>query len=102
MFAMVVRMTLDPARRPEVVAHFQRDVAAWAVRQHGFVGGQWFCTPSGGDGLGVVMFAGEADVAAAARGPRSTPHDETRAWNIEQVQVFEEVARADLATEAIR
>jgi hypothetical protein len=97
MYAMVVRMSLDPDRRPDVITHFRSDVAGWAGRQHGFVSGQWFCTPQGGDGLGVVVFEDEADVAAAMRGPSSTAHDETRAWNIDRVEVFEQVAQADLA-----
>ena len=97
MYAMVVRMSLDPDRRPDVITHFRNDVAGWAGRQHGFVSGQWFCTTHGGDGLGVVVFEDEADVAAAMRGPSSTQHDETRAWNIDEVEVFEQVAQADLA-----
>lgn len=95
MYAMVVRMSLDPDRRPEVVDHFRRDVAGWAGRQHGFVSGQWFCTPEGDDGLGVVVFEDEADVATAVRGPRSTPSEETRAWNIVAVEVYEQVAQAE-------
>jgi len=99
---MVVRMRLDPDRRPEVIAHLQRDVAGWARHQPGFVSGRWFCSPNGADGLGVVVFEGAADVVAAGRGPGSTPHDETRAWNIEQVEMFEQVAEADVAETAIR
>ncbi len=101
MHAMVVRMRLDPGRRPEVIDHLQRDVAGWAMRQPGFVSGRWFCTTDGGDGLGVIVFDTQAAAAAAARGPRATPHDEASAWNIERVDLFEQVAAADMAEDAI-
>jgi len=97
MYAMVVRMSLDPDRRPDVITHFQRDVAGWAGGLAGFISGRWFCTPDGADGLGVVMFDAEADVVAIARGPRSSQYDDERAWNIDQIQVFEQVARAERA-----
>jgi hypothetical protein len=95
MYAMVVRMSLDPDRRSDVIAHLRRDVAGWAGGLPGFVGGQWFCSTDGVDGLGVVAFAAEADAVAAARGPRATRRDDERAWNIETVQVFEQVAQAE-------
>jgi hypothetical protein len=94
MYAMVVRMSLDPDRKPEVITHLERDVAGWAGALPGFVGGRWFCTRDGVDGLGVVMFEAEADVVAAARGPRASGRDEERAWNIDAVQVYEQVAQA--------
>ncbi|MEJ7647464.1 MAG: hypothetical protein WKF57_00225 [Nakamurella sp.] len=84
-------MSLDPDRRSDVIAHLRRDVAGWAGRQPGFVSGGWFCSTDGADGLGVVLFDSEPDVAAAARGPRATPHDDERAWNIDCVTVFEQV-----------
>ncbi len=97
MYAMVVRMSLDPDRRSDVIAHLRRDVVGFACGLPGFVSGQWFCSTDGVDGLGVVLFDAEADVVAAARGPRATQHDVERAWNIENVQVFEQVARAERA-----
>lgn len=97
MYAMVVRMSLDPDRRSDVIAHLRRDVTGWAGGLPGFVSGRWFCSTDGVEGLGVVLLAAEADVVAAARGPRATPHDDERAWNIESVQVFEQVAQAERA-----
>jgi hypothetical protein len=95
MHTLVVRMSVDPARTGEVARHLREDVTGWAKQQPGFVGGQWLCGGDGGtETLGVVVFASQADAARAAQGPRRYPQDAARAWNIEDVTVYEQLASA--------
>ncbi|HEY2266508.1 MAG TPA: antibiotic biosynthesis monooxygenase [Streptosporangiaceae bacterium] len=94
MHTMVVRMSVDPARTGEVARHLREDVTGWAKQQPGFVSGQWLGRDGGTEALGVVVFASEADAARAAQGPRRNPPDAARAWNIENVTVFEQLASA--------
>jgi hypothetical protein len=42
--------------------------------------------------MGVVVFTTEDAANAAAQGPRSYRHDDSRAWNIEDVAVYQQVA----------
>jgi hypothetical protein len=91
---MVVQMSVDPARTGEVARHLREDVTAWAKQQPGFVSGQWLGRDGGTDALGVVVFASAADAARAAQGPRRYPQDAVRAWNIEDVTVYEQLASA--------
>jgi hypothetical protein len=44
--------------------------------------------------MGVVVFATEDAAFAAAQGPRSYPRDDNRAWNIEDVAVYQQVTSA--------
>jgi hypothetical protein len=44
--------------------------------------------------MGVVVFATEDAASAAAKGPRSYPRDDNRAWNIEDVAVYQQVSTA--------
>ena len=44
--------------------------------------------------MGVVVFATEDAALAAAQGPRSYPRDDNRAWNIEDVAVYQQVTSA--------
>jgi hypothetical protein len=94
MYTMIVNMTLDPNRADDVAGHFRRDVAPWATRQPGFVSGQWLRGADGRSGLGVVVFDTETSANAAAQGPRGYTHDEARAWNVDGVDVFEQVEHA--------
>jgi hypothetical protein len=94
MHTMIVRMTLDPARLPEVNRHFEQDVVPWARRQDGFVGGRWLRSADGRQGLGIVVFDSAQAASAAAAGPRGQQPDDTRAWNVAEVVVFEQVAQA--------
>lgn len=97
MYTMVVKMSADPARREEVKRHFAEDVVGWAKRQPGFVSGQWLCTPSGDEAMGVVVFESADAADTAAKDPRAYGlhgRDATRAWNIEDVTVYEQVERA--------
>jgi hypothetical protein len=91
---MVVRMSVDPARAGDVVRHLREDVAGWAKQQPGFVSGQWLSGDGETEALGVVVFASQADAARAAQGPRGYPRDAARAWNIEAVSVYEQLAAA--------
>lgn len=100
MHTIVVRMSTDPARAEAVARHFREDVAGWARRQPGFVTGQWLGSPDGGTGIGVVVFDSEDAASRAAQGPRSHARDADRAWNIEDVAVYEQIASADLDTAA--
>ena len=97
MYTMVVRMSADPARLDEVSRHFENDVVGWAKQQPGFVSGQWLCAPSGEEALGIVVFESAEAADNAAKGPRGyglNARDATRAWNIEDVTVYEQVVHA--------
>jgi hypothetical protein len=94
MHTMVVQMSVDPSRGEAVARHFREDIVGWAKQQPGFVSGQWLLTAGRNQGLGVVIFASEDDATAAARGPRSNPRDGDRAWNIEDVTVYQQVTSA--------
>jgi hypothetical protein len=94
MHTMVVQMSVDPARTGEVARHLREDVTGWAKQQPGFVSGQWIYADGGTKALGVVVFASEADADRAAQGPRRYPQDAARAWNIEDVTVYEQLASA--------
>jgi hypothetical protein len=91
---MVVRMSVDPVRAGEVARHLREDVTGWAKQQPGFVTGQWLCRDGATEALGVVVFASGEDAARAAQGPRGYRRDGARAWNIEDVTVYEQLASA--------
>ena len=94
MHTMVIRMSTDPARADAVTRHLREDIVGWARQQPGFVSGQWLLDPAGDRGMGVVVFATEDAASAAAQGPRSYPRDDNRAWNIEDVAVYQQVTSA--------
>ena len=94
MHTMIVRMVLDPARLREVDRHFEQDVVPWANQQDGFVSGRWLRSADGTQGLGIVVFDSAQAAATAAAGPRAQRPDHTRAWNIADVVVFEQVTQA--------
>jgi hypothetical protein len=94
MHTMVVQMSIDPSRADVVTCHLREDIVSWARKQPGFVSGQWLLGPGQDHGLGVVVFASEDAAAAAAQGPRSFPRDESRAWNVEDVTVYQQVTSA--------
>ena len=94
MHTVVVRMSLDPARTDLVARHFREDIVGWARQQPGFVAGQWLIGPGQNQGLGVVVFATQDAATAAAQGPRRYPRDDGRAWNIDDVTVYEQVTAA--------
>jgi len=87
-------MSTDPSRAQEVARHLRNDVAGWARRQPGFVNGQWLGSPDGRTAIGVVVFDSEGAASRAAQGPRSYLRDDGRAWNIEGVTVYEQLASA--------
>ena len=60
----------------------------------GFVNGQWLRSPDGSEGIGVVVFASGDAAVSAARGPRGYPRDDSRAWNVENVTVYEQLTSA--------
>jgi len=94
MHTMVVRMSIDTERADEAARHLREDVVAWARQQPGFVNGQWLRSPDGSEGIGVVVFASPDAATSAARGPRSYPRDDSRAWNVEDVTVYEQLTSA--------
>jgi len=91
---MVVLMTVDPARTEEVDRHFHQDVRPWAQRQPGFVSAQWLRLAHGSRAMGLVTFESEEHAQAAAKGPRSQPNVDGRAWNTDTVEVFAVVTSA--------
>jgi hypothetical protein len=95
MHTMVVQMSIDPSRTDVVTRHLREDIVSWARQQPGFVSGQWLLGPGQDHGMGVVVFASEDAAAAAAQGPRGFPRDETRAWNVEDVTVYQQVTSAN-------
>jgi hypothetical protein len=94
MHTMVVHMSIDPSRSDLVTHHLREDIVGWARQQPGFLSGQWLLGSGRDQGLGVVVFASEAAATAAARGPRSFPRDENRAWNVEDVTIYDQVTSA--------
>ena len=94
MYTMVVRMSIAPERADEAARHLREDVVAWARQQPGFVNGQWLRSLDGSEGVGVVVFASPDAAASAARGPRNHPRDDSRAWNVEDVTVYEQLTSA--------
>jgi hypothetical protein len=94
MHTMVVQMSVDPSRAEVVTRHLREDIAGWARQQPGFVSGQWLLGPGQTHGMGVVVFASEDAATAATQGPRSFPRDEGRAWNVEDVTVYQQVTSA--------
>jgi hypothetical protein len=94
MHTLIVRMSTDPSQAEAVTRHLREDIVGWARQQPGFVSGQWLLDPGQHQGMGVVVFASEGDAAAAARGPRSYPRDADRAWNIEDVTIYQQVTSA--------
>jgi hypothetical protein len=94
MHTMVVQMSIDPSRADVVTRHLREDIVSWARQQPGFVSGQWLLGPGENHGMGVVVFASEDAATAAAQGPRSFPRDEDRAWNVEDVIIYEQVTSA--------
>ena len=94
MHTMVIQMSTDPSRTDAVTRHFREDIVSWARQQPGFVSGQWLLGPGHDQGMGVVVFTTEDAARAAAQGPRSYPRDDNRAWNIEDVAVYQQVTSA--------
>lgn len=94
MHTLVVRMSLDPSRTELVTRHFHEDVVSWVRQQPGFMNGQWLIDPERDQALGIVVFATEDAATAAAQGPRHYQNDRDRAWNIEDVTVYEQVTSA--------
>ena len=94
MHTMVVLLSTDPSRPDEVARHLREDVLGWAKRQPGFVSGQWLRSADRRGGMGVVVFTSEDAATTAARGPCSSPRDDHRAWNIENVTVYEQLTSA--------
>jgi hypothetical protein len=94
MHTLVVQMSTDPARAGEVARHLREDVAGWAKRQPGFITGQWLHSPDLRAAMGMVVFNSEDAATKAAQGPRSYPRDGDRAWNIEDVTVYQQVTTA--------
>lgn len=91
MCTLVVRMTLDPARLDDVDRHLEQDVAPWARRQAGFRTGRWLRSADGKQGMGVMVFESEQAARAAAEGPRHHAPVDGRAWNIDEVELFDQV-----------
>jgi hypothetical protein len=89
---LLVTMSVDPSRADLVAQHLREDIVPWARQQRGFVSGQWLL--GAGQGFGVVLFQTGEDAQQAAAGPRAFPYDESRAWNVVDVQVYERVAAA--------
>jgi hypothetical protein len=94
MSTLLVTMSLDPDRLELVHRHLREDVVGWATKQPGFVHGHWYSSQDRARGFGVIVFDSEHAAADAAQGPRRYVRDESRAWNIESVDVLDVVAQA--------
>lgn len=92
MHTVVVWLSADPARRTEVVRHLREDVLPWARSRPGFVSGQWLLSADGHRGGGVMVFESAEAAEQAVQGPRGSPRDDARAWNIDHVEIYEQVA----------
>ena len=94
MHTMVVQMSTDPSRPEEVARHLHEDVVEWAKQQPGFISGQWLRSADKSMGMGVVVFASEEAATSAAQGPRNSPRDDERPWNLDSVTVYEQLTSA--------
>jgi hypothetical protein len=94
MYAVIVRMGMDPQRAGDVDRHFQQDIVPWAKAQDGFVTGRWLRSTDGLTGLGVVVFDTSEAAEKAAAGPRGMAYPPGHAWSIADVTVFEQVVEA--------
>jgi hypothetical protein len=94
MHTMVVHMSIDPSRAEVVARHLREDIVSWATQQPGFVSGQWLLDPGSKQGIGIVAFSSQDAATTAAHGPRSFPRDDARAWNVEDVTVYEQITCA--------
>jgi hypothetical protein len=100
MHTVVVRMSTDPGRRTDVIRHLRDDVVPWARSRPGFVSAQWLLSADGTEGRGVIVFDSAEAAERAAEAPRTYIRDEGRPWNIEGVEVYEQVATVDSAVGA--
>jgi hypothetical protein len=94
MHTLVVKLTTDPTRSDEVSRHLREDATAWAKRQPGFVSGEWLLSDTQESGLGLVSFDSAEAASRAAAGPQGNSHVDQRAWNIDSVTVYGQVASA--------
>lgn len=51
--------------------------------------------------MGVVVFASQDAATTAAQGPRNFPRDDTRAWNVESVTVYEQLTSASRSASSL-
>jgi len=94
MHTMIVQMSTDPSRAEEVARHLHDDVVEWAKQQSGFVSGQWVLSADRSEAMGVVVFASEDAANTAAQGPRRNRREDSRAWSVESVTVYEQLTSA--------
>ena len=94
MHTMEIQMSTDPCAPTRSPSTSAENIVNWARQQPGFVSGQWLLGPGHDQGMGVVVFVTEDAAFAAAQGPRSYPRDDNRAWNIEDVAVYQQVISA--------
>ena len=55
MYAVIVKLTIDPARAPAAAAAFSSEILPEITSMEGFHSGRWL-DPAGGEGLGLVCF----------------------------------------------
>ncbi len=94
MSTLLVTMSIDPHRLEEARRHLREDVLGWASSQPGFLRGHWYANEDNTRGYGVVDFDTAQAAHAAADGPRGYTREASRAWNVESVDVLNDIVQA--------
>lgn len=94
MTALVVSLTLDPARTDEVVRLLRQEMAPWMRRQHGFVSSHWFLADDGAHCTITVDFDDLPAARAVAEATLALPSPPARSWHVERVEVADDLGLA--------
>ncbi|MDP3893314.1 hypothetical protein, partial [Nocardioides sp.] len=92
MTALMLTMTLDPARSEEVLRHIRVDVIPWVRRLPGFGGARWIRSLDGSYCLVLVDFAEQEQAESVAQLARAQRDNPARSWNFDRIEVAEELA----------
>ncbi|HYG92604.1 MAG TPA: antibiotic biosynthesis monooxygenase [Nocardioides sp.] len=94
MTTLLVSLTLDPERTDEVVRLLRGEMAPWMRRQPGFVSSHWYLAGDGGHCTITVEFDSEPAAEEVARATLALPGSRHRSWNVERVEVVDDLGLA--------
>jgi hypothetical protein len=89
MYAVLVKVRIDPARHDEAISGLHDSVVPQVKSAPGFVRGTWFGDQEAG--YGVVLFQSEEQARSMATTVASAPDDPVQ---VEEVRVYEVNAEA--------
>lgn len=90
---LLISLVLDPGRREEVLRHLGSDVAPWLRRRPGFCTSRWYLATDGMHCTAVITFS-SPEAAAAAADLLDDGRNPARSWNVERVEVVEDLGIA--------